>query len=174
MVVGVKKVEIMIMITYYDYDDLISIMLILMLTLIWNEMCHKITSKEEDRSLSADYEDLDAYEEDFEDTNYRDTLTEYDRNFWDGMMGTEEDKRTQVWLVCKDLLLQNIVPSHFCGLFAVLWNHGVEHKKSERDECEVQVHLWIYWGGRLLQLGMPLILVIKGALKNSSMKMGSE
>ena len=87
----------MIMITYYDYDDLISILLILML-MIYNEMCHKIPSKEEDRSLSADYEDLDAYEEDFEDTNYRDTLTEYDRDFWDGMMGTEEDKRSQVHL----------------------------------------------------------------------------
>ena len=98
MVVGVKKVEIMIMRNYYDYDDLISIMLILML-MIFNEICHNITSKEEDRSLRADYEDLDAYEEDFEDTNYRDTLTEYDRNFWDGMMGTEEDERTQVWLV---------------------------------------------------------------------------
>ena len=161
MVVGVKKVEIVIMITIYDYDDLNSIMLILML-MIYNEMCHKIPSKEEDRSLSADYEDLDAYEEDFEDTEDRNDFAEYDRgnDFWDGMMGTEEDKRTQVWFVCKDLLLQNIVPSHFCGLFAVLGNHWVEHKESERNKCEVQVHLWIYWGGRILQLGMPLILVI--------------
>ena len=106
-------------------------------------MCHKITSKEEDRSLSADYEDLDEYEEDFEDTDDGDDLTEYDRgnDFWDGMMGTEEDKRTQVRLVCKELLLQDIFPSHFCILFAVLRNHWVEHEESERDECEVQVHL---------------------------------
>ena len=97
MVVGVKKVEIMIMITYYDYDDLVSIMLILML-MIFNEICHNIPSKEEDRSLSADYEDLEEYEEDYEDTDDQDDLTEYDRSndFWDGMMGTEQDKRTQV------------------------------------------------------------------------------
>merc|ERR1719209_1533781 len=55
--------------------------------------------KGEDRSLSADYEDFDADydDEDFEGIEDEDELTENNRDndFWENIMGTEEDKRTQ-------------------------------------------------------------------------------
>ena len=59
-----------------------------------------IQFKVDDRSLGVDYEDLDEYgEEELEEVDDHDDLTEYDRSidFWDNIMGTEEDKRTQVW-----------------------------------------------------------------------------
>ena len=60
----------------------------------------EIIFKGEDRSLSADYEDLDADydDEDLEEVDEQDDLTEYDRDtdFWDNIMGIEEDKKTQV------------------------------------------------------------------------------
>ena len=80
MVVGVKKVE--------------TIFVALMILVIF------IQFKVDDRSLGVDYEDLDEYgEEELEEVDDHDDLTEYDRSidFWDNIMGTEEDKRTQVW-----------------------------------------------------------------------------
>ena len=64
------------------------------------DLSQKITFKGEERSLGDEYEDLGEYdEEEFEEVDDHDDLAEYDRgnDFWDNIMGTEEDKRTQVW-----------------------------------------------------------------------------